>query len=155
VAAVIPSHWLPRHETLSDDKALLLHDFDRVSRRVTRYANDLLASHGLSLNQGLVLLEVLRHDGCSAGQIGRALDFDSATLAGLLGRLERSGLVTRERSAADRRSVVVRPTLAARRARAAVRIALEDLDERLRRALPSRQVDEIASAHARILTELP
>jgi DNA-binding MarR family transcriptional regulator len=122
---------------------------------VVRYANDLLKSSGLTFNQALILLEVLRQDGCSAGRIGQALDFDSATLAGLLGRLERGGFVTRERSAADRRSVVVRPTAAARRVQAAVRTALEDLDERLRRALPSRQTDEVASAHARILTELP
>jgi DNA-binding MarR family transcriptional regulator len=134
---------------------LLIHDFDRVGRRITRYANDLLSPHRLSLNQGFVLLEVLRLDGRTPGDLGRALDFDSATLAGLLGRLERAGFVTRERGAADRRSVVVRPTPAARRVQAAVRTALEDLDERLRRALPSRQVDEVASAHARILTELP
>jgi DNA-binding MarR family transcriptional regulator len=134
---------------------LLIHDFDRVSRRVTRYANDLLAPHGLSLNQGLLVLEAIRRDGCTAGELGRVLDFDSATLAGLLGRLERAGFVTRERSARDGRSVVVRPTSAARRVQAAVRTALEDLDERLRRALPSREADELASAHRRVLTELP
>jgi DNA-binding MarR family transcriptional regulator len=134
---------------------LLLHDFDRVSRRVSRYANDLLAPHGLSLNQALVVLEVLRRDPCSPGDLGRALDFDSATLAGLLGRLERRGFVARERSREDGRSVIVRPTVAARRVQAGIRTALEDLDERLRRALPAREADGLASAHERVLTELP
>lgn len=122
---------------------------------MSRYANDLLAPYGLSLNQGLLVLEVLRRDGCPAGQLAKALDFDSASLAGLLGRLERAGLVTRERGAEDGRSVVVRATPAARRIQASVRTALEDLDERLRRALPRREADELASAHERVLTELP
>ena len=122
---------------------------------MSRYANDLLAPYGLSLNQGLLLLEVLRGDGCPPGRLGRTLDFDSASLAGLLRRLERAGLVTRERSTMDGRSVLVRATPAARRLQASVRTALEDLDERLRRALPPRQADELASAHQRVLTELP
>jgi DNA-binding MarR family transcriptional regulator len=135
--------------------SMLLHEIDRVGRRVVRYANDLLVRHGLTFNQALVVLTVVRTEGRSPGEIGRDLDFDSATLAGLLRRLEHAGFISRERNAADGRSVVVRPTPAARRLQAAIRTALEDLDERLRRSLPARSANELAGAHARILNELP
>jgi DNA-binding MarR family transcriptional regulator len=65
---------------------------------------------GLTYPQYLVML-VLWEDGeLPVKRLGERLRLDSGTLSPLLKRLEAAGLVRRERSARDERSVRVRPT---------------------------------------------
>ncbi|GGS65388.1 MarR family transcriptional regulator [Streptomyces griseoviridis] len=65
---------------------------------------------GLTYPQYLVML-VLWEDGeLPVKRLGERLRLDSGTLSPLLKRLEAAGLVRRERSARDERSVQVRPT---------------------------------------------
>ncbi|MFJ5234151.1 MarR family winged helix-turn-helix transcriptional regulator [Kitasatospora sp. NPDC088391] len=69
---------------------------------------------GLTYPQYLVML-VLWEDGeIPVKQLGERLRLDSGTLSPLLKRLEAAGLVTRERSPQDERSVLVSPTPAGR-----------------------------------------
>ncbi|WP_217166904.1 MarR family winged helix-turn-helix transcriptional regulator [Streptomyces sp. AC512_CC834] len=75
---------------------------------------------GLTYPQYLVMLVLWEHgghdghDGHGGGlpvkKLGEHLRLDSGTLSPLLKRLEAAGLVRRERSARDERSVEVRPT---------------------------------------------
>jgi len=70
----------------------------------------LLKDLGLTYPQYLVML-VLWEDGeLPVKRLGERLRLDSGTLSPLLKRLEAAGLVQRERSARDERSVRVRPT---------------------------------------------
>ncbi|MFJ9695943.1 MarR family winged helix-turn-helix transcriptional regulator [Kitasatospora sp. NPDC101183] len=70
----------------------------------------LLKDLGLTYPQYLVML-VLWEDGeAPVKRIGERLRLDSGTLSPLLKRLEAAGLVARERSAEDERSVTVRLT---------------------------------------------
>ncbi|MCX5437697.1 MULTISPECIES: MarR family winged helix-turn-helix transcriptional regulator [unclassified Streptomyces] len=70
----------------------------------------LLKDLGLTYPQYLVML-VLWEDGeLPVKRLGERLRLDSGTLSPLLKRLEAAGLVQRERSARDERSVNVRPT---------------------------------------------
>ncbi|MEV8600175.1 MarR family transcriptional regulator [Streptomyces griseoviridis] len=70
----------------------------------------LLKDLGLTYPQYLVML-VLWEDGeLPVKELGARLRLDSGTLSPLLKRLETAGLVRRERSARDERSVRVRPT---------------------------------------------
>lgn len=60
------------------------------------------------------VLAILRETGpISQAELLRRLDVRSASLSELLGKLERSGLVVRERNEADRRSFIVSATKAA------------------------------------------
>ncbi|MFJ1755939.1 MarR family winged helix-turn-helix transcriptional regulator [Kitasatospora sp. NPDC088134] len=69
---------------------------------------------GLTYPQYLVML-VLWEDGeIPVKQLGERLRLDSGTLSPLLKRLEAAGLVARERSPQDERSVLVSPTPAGR-----------------------------------------
>ncbi|MEU6119150.1 MarR family transcriptional regulator [Streptomyces sp. NPDC047117] len=76
---------------------------------------------GLTYPQYLVMLVLWEHGEMPVKQIGAHVRLDSGTLSPLLKRLEAAGLVRRERSAADERSVTVRLTAdgAALRTRAA------------------------------------
>lgn len=67
-----------------------------------------MASHGLTPPQFFVLKTLIEHDGrCPIGQIAREHHLTNATMTGLVKRLEAMGLVTRQRSTVDGRSVTV------------------------------------------------
>ncbi|MDX3236376.1 MarR family transcriptional regulator [Streptomyces sp. ME03-5709C] len=65
---------------------------------------------GLTYPQYLVMLVLWEHGALPVSRIGRHLRLDSGTLSPLLKRLEATGLVRRERSADDERSVTVHLT---------------------------------------------
>ncbi|MER5872764.1 MarR family transcriptional regulator [Streptomyces sp. NPDC002044] len=65
---------------------------------------------GLTYPQYLVMLVLWEHGELPVKQIGRHLRLDSGTLSPLLKRLEAAGLVARERSTEDERSVHARLT---------------------------------------------
>ncbi|MFD6878933.1 MULTISPECIES: MarR family winged helix-turn-helix transcriptional regulator [unclassified Streptomyces] len=60
---------------------------------------------GLTYPQYLVMLVLWEHGTMPVKQLGQHLRLDSGTLSPLLKRLETAGLIRRERSAADERSV--------------------------------------------------
>jgi len=74
----------------------------------------LLRKLDLTYPQYLVMLVLWERDGVTVSDIGARLFLDSATLTPLLKRLETAGLVTRSRSNADERQVVVALTDAGR-----------------------------------------
>ncbi|AWW39292.1 MULTISPECIES: MarR family winged helix-turn-helix transcriptional regulator [Streptomyces] len=121
----------------------------------------ILKDLGLTYPQYLVMLLLWEHGDLPVKKLGEHLRLDSGTLSPLLKRLEASGLVRRERSTEDERSVEVRLTEdgAALRGRALnvpLRIATAtgfDIDEI--RELRSR-LDQLTSAlDAAALTEAP
>jgi DNA-binding MarR family transcriptional regulator len=92
-----------------------------ASRAVTQLYRPLLEPLGLTYPQYLVMLVLWERGPVTVKELGTALDLDSGTLSPLLKRLGAAGLVTRERRAADERSVEVALTAAgeALRSRAA------------------------------------
>lgn len=81
-----------------------------ASHAFTRFYRPLLAELGVTYPQYLALLTLWEDDGLSVTAIGDRLLLDSGTLTPLLKRLEAQGLVTRTRSAADERQVLIRLT---------------------------------------------
>ncbi|MEU4653936.1 MarR family transcriptional regulator [Streptomyces sp. NPDC023723] len=70
----------------------------------------ILKDLGLTYPQYLVMLVLWERGELPVKRLGEHLRLDSGTLSPLLKRLETAGLVRRERSARDERSVQVRPT---------------------------------------------
>ncbi|MBC3762503.1 MarR family winged helix-turn-helix transcriptional regulator [Quadrisphaera oryzae] len=90
---------------------LALH---RASRAITSQYRPLLAPHGLTYPQYLVIT-LLRISGTTTvGGVGEELGLESSTLSPLLTRLAERGLVTRTRSTDDERRVEVSLTPAGR-----------------------------------------
>ncbi|MBI0300137.1 MarR family transcriptional regulator [Streptomyces sp. PRKS01-29] len=77
--------------------------FDGLYRRVLR-------DTGLTYPQYLAMLVLWEHGEMPVKRLGEFLRLDSGTLSPLLKRMESAGLVQRERSAHDERSVTVRLT---------------------------------------------
>ncbi len=83
------------------------HAFNKVYK-------PLLDPLGLTYPQYLVMLILWDEDEVTVKELGHRLQLDSGTLTPLLKRLEANGLVTRRRSEADERRVVVALTEAGR-----------------------------------------
>ncbi|MGF1431578.1 MarR family winged helix-turn-helix transcriptional regulator [Kitasatospora sp. LaBMicrA B282] len=77
--------------------------FDRAYRR-------LLAELGLTYPQYLAMMALWEHGELPVKRLGELLRLDSGTLSPLLKRLEAAGLVRRERSPQDERSVIIHLT---------------------------------------------
>ncbi|WP_037604300.1 MarR family winged helix-turn-helix transcriptional regulator [Streptacidiphilus rugosus] len=73
---------------------------------------DALKDLGLTYPQYLVMIALWQHGELTVKRLGELLRLDSGTLSPLLKRLEAAGLLVRERSAVDERSVLVRTTAA-------------------------------------------
>ena len=78
-----------------------------ASRALTHLYRPVLDELGLTYPQYLVLLVLWERGSVPVGELGAALHLDYGTLTPLLKRLEAHGILRRERSAADERSVLV------------------------------------------------
>lgn len=78
-----------------------------ASRAVTNRYRPLLEELGLTYPQYLVLLVLWEHGAVPIKEVGAALQLDYGTLTPLIKRLEAAGLVRRERSVDDERTVRV------------------------------------------------
>ena len=85
-----------------------------ASRAVTAVYRPILEPLGLTYPQYLVLLVLWENDPVTVKRLGEELMLDSGTLSPLLKRMIAAGFVTKERSSADERSVLVRLTPAGR-----------------------------------------
>ncbi|MEU1460993.1 MarR family transcriptional regulator [Streptomyces sp. NPDC005727] len=105
----------PATETVPDSEWLRLDrqicfSLNAASRAFNGVYRVILKELGLTYPQYLVLLVLWEHGELPVKKLGEHLRLDSGTLSPLVKRLETAGLVTRERSAHDERSVQVRLT---------------------------------------------
>jgi DNA-binding MarR family transcriptional regulator len=89
---------------LSDQVCFALY---AASRALTSLYRPVLDELGLTYPQYLVLLVLWERGSVPVGELGAALHLDYGTLTPLLKRLEAHGIVRRERSASDERSVLI------------------------------------------------
>ncbi|MEV4329863.1 MarR family transcriptional regulator [Streptomyces sp. NPDC049597] len=101
-----------------------------AQRAVTAAYRPLLAELGLTYPQYLAMLVLWERGGVPVKELTAALRLDYGTVSPLLKRLESAGLVRRERSAADERSVLLVLTDEGR----ALRERAERVPERLMRS---------------------
>lgn len=69
-----------------------------------------LQKHGVTVAQWMVLVVLWETDGLTQKELSQRVAVETATLSRTVDRMERDGLVTRDRSAVDRRQVHVRLT---------------------------------------------
>lgn len=81
-----------------------------ATHRITRAYRPLLEPLGLTYVQYLVMLVLWESAPRSVGELGHSLYLDSGTLTPLLKRMEKAGLVTRQRDNNDERRVLIHLT---------------------------------------------
>jgi DNA-binding MarR family transcriptional regulator len=93
--------------SLHDD---ILTSLRRIIRATDQHSRRLMQRHGLTAPQ-LIVLRILSQGGeCSVGTLAERVNLAQPTVTGVLGRLERRGLVSRTRSRFDRRRVLANLT---------------------------------------------
>lgn len=98
-------------EQFGDD---ILAALRRIIRAVDLQSRQLVRSHGLTGPQALLLKEVILAGELTVGQLADRVSLSQATVTDILLRLERRGLVARQRSSEDKRRVLVHITAAGR-----------------------------------------
>jgi DNA-binding MarR family transcriptional regulator len=108
-------------------------------RRAQQYASGIFHQAGLSgvtLRQSVVLAAIAEGEGRSQSELVKATGVDRSTLADMIARMERKGLVTRMQSQGDARAKAVSLTEAGRDKLAETLPAMRSVDEALSDALP-------------------
>lgn len=95
---------LDRALTLDELLCFALYSANNAMGRLYR---PILAQHGLTYPQYLVLVALWQRDGQKVNDLGTALNLESNTLTPLLKRMEAAELVSRRRNIEDERSVIV------------------------------------------------
>jgi MarR family transcriptional regulator for hemolysin len=85
----------------------LIFDVAKLMRR--RFEEE-ARSHGVTLPQWRALAQVAYADSISQVALAQAIDADQMTVSGVLDRLEKRGLITREADPSDSRAKLVRVT---------------------------------------------
>lgn len=82
----------------------------RITRAIDLHSKGLINEVGLTAPQLATLLAVRRLHPITVGALAKSVHLSQATMTGILNRLEKRGVIDRERSGSDRRSVVVKLT---------------------------------------------
>jgi DNA-binding MarR family transcriptional regulator len=82
----------------------------RISQAIDVWSRQLWLDYGLTSPQLATLREILAGRNVSPVLLAAALHLSQPTVTGIMGRLEQRGLIRRERSTTDRRSVVATVT---------------------------------------------
>ncbi|AKJ67908.1 hypothetical protein PATSB16_17660 [Pandoraea thiooxydans] len=101
----------------------------KAAQAVARASRARLATHGVTPFQYAVLQVLWEEDGQSGAQLGNRLFADSATITGVLDRLEKLGLVVRRADAADRRVNLIFLTADGRRRQAELQAVMDGLND--------------------------
>ncbi len=95
---------MSNHDNLMLDNQLCFALYS-ATNAITRVYRQLLDEHDLTYPQYLVLLVLWEKDGVAVRDLMQRLKLDSGTLSPILKRLERAGLVSKQRNDIDERIV--------------------------------------------------
>jgi DNA-binding MarR family transcriptional regulator len=133
--------------TLDDQIVVALR---RISQAIDQWSRQLWQDFGLTSPQLATLREIAAGKNVSPGTLATALHVSQPTVTGILQRLEERGLVSRVRSAADRRSVVAELTDRAREILAEAPPLLRDRFRAELARLPDWQQTELLATLQRV-----
>jgi DNA-binding MarR family transcriptional regulator len=135
---------------MSDLRDEVLISLRQILRATSIHSRQLARTVGLSAPQLLVLRTVSDEGRPTASALARAVSLSQATITTILIRLEKEGLVNRERSDEDRRRVHVVLTEAGREVLKAAPKPLQENFSRRFTALPSWEQHQLVAALQRV-----
>ena len=119
---------------------------NKASQSGTRHLAEQLKSFAVTPSQGMILVLLLEEDAVTSARLGERAGLDSATLTGIIDRLERLNLLTRHKNPSDRRAIRVCLTEEGKQKAHAIQVAtvkanhtflddLSDIEKKIFRAL--------------------
>jgi len=88
-------------------KDCIFHLLSKASRVGTRFWKQDVAEFGVTPVQAKVLAFLRELDNPTSAELGEVVSLDSATLTGILDRLENMGLLNRKPHTVDRRAIII------------------------------------------------
>jgi DNA-binding MarR family transcriptional regulator len=89
---------------------VILFILSKANQRVYATFKSQLQPYGMTPMQALVLNALYQEEGLSAGELGKRLVLDSATLSGVLDRMAEAGWISKNSDKADRRVLNIQLT---------------------------------------------
>jgi DNA-binding MarR family transcriptional regulator len=86
----------------------------RIARAASVHSRHIQQTYGLTSPQLFLLRELARREEATGGELAKAASLSHATVTGVIDRLERRGLLSRQRSERDKRRIFARITEAGR-----------------------------------------
>jgi DNA-binding MarR family transcriptional regulator len=110
---------------------VILFVLSKANQKVYATFKSRLLPHGLTPVQALVLHALYDEEGISAGELGKRLGLDSATLSGVLDRMEENGWLIRNAFKEDKRVVNIFLTEKSRQIREKFLKGTEELNQEI------------------------
>ncbi len=88
----------------------VLINLRKIIRSMDLHSRKLRREHDLTSPQLVLLREIVRNERIAMGALARQVSLSSATVTGIVDRLEERGLVTRSRTGTDRRQILLAST---------------------------------------------
>jgi DNA-binding MarR family transcriptional regulator len=85
----------------------IFFQLSKAAQNATRFWSQRVSGLGVTAVQGLFILFLADRDGITSRELGDQIQLDSATLTGIIDRLEAQGLVRRIDHPEDRRAVLL------------------------------------------------
>jgi DNA-binding MarR family transcriptional regulator len=85
----------------------IFYQLSKANQAAARFLSERLAASNVTAVQGVVLNFLSEEDEVTSKQLGQRTKLDSATLTGILDRLEAMGLVERRANPTDRRAILI------------------------------------------------
>lgn len=129
--------------------------FAQVTRELIDAERPLLAAHGLSMWEYIVLSQLNRRPAGTQLALAQAIGYDKTRLIGLLDELERDGLIARRPDPNDRRARVVTLTDAGQARRAAAQADIRAMEEEFLADLDAAERKRLRKALAGLARKSP
>lgn len=107
----------------------------KASQNSVRFWAQRVAPLGVTAAQAMVMLFLFDEDSITSKELGERAQLDSATLTGIIDRLEAQGFVVRAEHPDDRRAISVRLTEAGRQTAARIERLSEEANREFLRSL--------------------
>ncbi|ACK50344.1 transcriptional regulator, MarR family [Methylocella silvestris BL2] len=130
------------------------HYFSRIARSLARIGDARLGKLGLATAQLPVLTALKDGESRSQTELARWAKVEQPTMAQLLARMERDGMIQREPDPDDRRSSLVSLTKKAKSLLPAGRAILRRSNEEMTRGLSPDEVETLVSLLRRVLANI-
>jgi DNA-binding MarR family transcriptional regulator len=117
--------------------------FQDVARFRGQLFDRLIAPHGLTMSQALVLAHLFVEDELTQTELARRMEVGTVTVGGLVDRLETAGLVERRTAPTDRRANCICLTKAATKLGRVMNQCADKVNEMAYAGMPDKVVEEL------------
>lgn len=122
-----------------------LHMLHRAVQAVTEIYQEEMSGHDLTARQFAVLVALVHADGMSQSELVDATGIDRSTMADIVRRMLKKGIIQRKRDKDDARAYEVRVTEEGERLFETIAPIVQRIEDRLLSALKGKRVDEFVA----------